>query len=362
MRYSLNLGKIAGIKIQIHWTFLLLILWIVMVNLRANATTEHIIWSIIFILAVFGCVVLHELGHAITGKSFKVVTSSITLLPIGGIAKMEDIPEKPKAELAIALAGPAVNVLIAILLFLVTGVAAYSPESLNLAGGLGPQNFLPMLMIINVWLALFNLIPALPMDGGRVFRALLAFKFGHVKATRIAAAFGQFLAILFVFFGFFYNPFLIIIGLFIFLGAQSESIYAETKSILHGFTINDVLMHQIPYIDKNSSVKEAVDQLLNTQNKHFVVTDGGVPVGTLSSDEIIRALQEKGDNARVDDVKNQELAYLADDTPLEQVWSEMQRLKKRIILVGNNGVLKGIVDEDNLTEFILIRSARTGNY
>lgn len=355
MKYALYLGKISGIKIFIHWTFLLLIGWIVLVNVRTNSTTEQILWAIIFVLAVFACVTLHELGHAIAGKQFQVTTSRITLLPIGGVAQMESIPEKPKAELIIALAGPLVNVILAAFLFLFTR-HSIDPEELNVATRVGPENFLYALMSINILLAVFNLIPAFPMDGGRVFRALLAFKLGHVKATRIAASVGQFLAIAFMFFGFFYNPFLLFIGLFIFLGAQSESVYAETKSILHDYTVNDVLMKDVPVIDNHASVDEAVKILLAGQNKNFVVVEDGVPVGTLSSDEIIRGLHEQGSQAQIDQIKNKELVYLSSDTPLDKLWNEMQKQKRRIILITTNGKFNGIVDDENLAEFILIRT------
>jgi Zn-dependent protease/predicted transcriptional regulator len=354
MKYSLGLGKISGIRIEIHWTFLIVIVWIIFSSLRTSPDSQDAIWSILVVLAVFLCVVLHELGHALAAKRFDIKTTSITLLPIGGLAQMEQIPEKPKEELIIALAGPAVNLIIAALLFPVTNVSSFSDVA-ELDRNISPGNFLFSIMTLNVWLAVFNLIPAFPMDGGRVFRALLSFRMGHAKATRLAASVGQILAICFVFFGFFYNPFLIFIGLFIYVGAESESIYARTKSMLQGFTIKDVLMREIPVIDKNASVSEAVGKLLNSQNKNFVVTDAGNPVGTLSRDEIIRALHEQNDKILIDKIKKDSPVYFPTTTPLDRVWREIQTNK--IILVADNGKLEGIVDDENLAEFILIRSA-----
>jgi Zn-dependent protease/predicted transcriptional regulator len=356
MKYSLGLGKISGIKIEIHWTFLILIFWIVFSSLRSNADPENVIWSVLLVLAVFVCVILHELGHALAAKKFQIKTTSITLLPIGGLAQMEEIPERPKEELIIAFAGPAVNIVIAALLYPLTDISSVAKLE-EIDRNLEPGNFPNVLMTLNVWLALFNLIPAFPMDGGRVFRALLSFKLGQAKATRIAASVGQVLAICFVFFGFFYNPFLVFIGLFIYLGAETESVYSQTKSMLKGFTVKDVLMHEVPAIDKNASLSEAVAQLLDGQNKNFVVTDEGKPVGTLSREQIIKALHEQNDRISIDKIKKSDPVYFPTDTPLDSVWREIQ--KNKIILVANNGKLEGIVDDENLAEFILIRSAKT---
>jgi Zn-dependent protease/predicted transcriptional regulator len=353
MKYSLSLGKISGIKVEIHWTFLILIIWVIFSGLKTQLSPDQIMWSVFFVLAIFLCVILHELGHALAAKKFNIKTTSITLLPIGGLAQMESIPEKPKEELIIAFAGPAVNVVIAAILYPITGLFAEDFKELSIT--VQSDNFLIALMSVNVWLALFNLIPAFPMDGGRVFRALLSFKLGHVAATRIAASVGQMLGIGFVLFGFFYNPFLIFIGFFIYIGAGSESVYTLTKSMLQGYTIKDVLMHDVPFIDKNAQVKEAVNQLLNSQNKHFVVTDAGKPVGTLNRDQIIKALHEQSDKILVDQIKNDALMYFPAETPLDKVWRELQ--KQKIILVADNGELEGIVDDENLTEFILIHSA-----
>jgi Zn-dependent protease/predicted transcriptional regulator len=316
-------------------------------------------WSVLLVLAVFVCVVLHELGHALAAKKFKINTTSITLLPIGGLAQMEQIPEKPKEELIIAFAGPAVNLVIVALLYPIADISSFAAVD-ELDSKVEAGNFLAVLMVVNIWLAIFNLIPAFPMDGGRVFRALLSFKLGHVRATQIAASVGQVLGICFIFFGFFYNPFLTFIGIFIYLGAGSESVYTQTKSMLQGFTVKDVVMHEVPVIDKNASLEEAVYQLLNSQNKNFVVTDAGKPVGTLNRDQIIKALQERNDNILVDQIKDDALAYFPAEAPLDKVWREMQKQKQHVVLVADNGRLEGIVDDENLAEFILIHSSAQG--
>lgn len=353
MRYSLYLGRIAGIKILVHWTFLILIFWIVIANMRSGLTTNEIIWSVAFILAIFGCVILHELGHALAAKRFNIKTRRISILPIGGVAQLESIPEKPKEELIVALAGPAVNFVIVAVLYPFAKIDV-EMESL---GRIGPGNFLTALMSVNVWLALFNLIPAFPMDGGRVLRALLGFRMPHVRATAIAASVGQFLAIVFVFFGFFYNPFLIFIGLFIFLGAQNEATYARSKFLLKGFTVRNILMTEIPTIAHDAPVSEAANRLLESQNKNFVVLKEDKPVGILTRDLIIKALGERGSGASVSEVKDTDLVVLRPDMPLEEAWQVFQQQRRPLMLVMSDGRLEGVVDEENLAEFILIQTA-----
>lgn len=357
MKYSLYLGKVSGIRISVHWTFLILIIWIVMSNLRSGLGFNEILWSITFVLTIFVCVILHELGHALTAQRFKIKTREISILPIGGVAQLESIPEKPKEELLVALAGPAVNILIALILY--PFVSFYqNMEELSTLTRIGSGNFLLALMSINLWLALFNLIPAFPMDGGRVLRALLAFRLSHVKATAIAATVGQVLAMVFVFLGFFSNPFLIFIGFFIFLGAQSESVYAQSKFMLQGFKVQDVLMRDIPMIDGAAPIREAVTKLLESQNKNFVVSHLGKPVGTLSRDQIIKALGQNGEEFTVNKVKDDDMVILPAEMPLEEAWLKIQQRKKPLMLVMAEGQLAGVVDEENLAEFILIQTAR----
>jgi Zn-dependent protease/predicted transcriptional regulator len=356
MKYSLYLGKVSGIKISVHWTFMILIIWIVLSDIRSGLDFAEILWSVGFVLTIFLCVVLHELGHAIAAQRYKIKTRDITILPIGGVAQLESIPEKPKEELVVALAGPLVNVVIATALLPFVNLPATFRELEELAI-IGAGNFLPALVKINLSLALFNLIPAFPMDGGRVLRALLGFKLPHSRATRIAATIGQILAIGFVFLGFIYNPFLVFIGFFIYLGAQSEAVYTRSKFALQGFTVNDVLMHEIPVIDERASVKDAAGMLLNSQNKNFVIMSSGHPVGTLSREEIIRTLGDRGEAVPVDEIKDSNLVVLSRDMPLDEAWQLMRQQKKSLLLVMTDGRLEGVVDEENVAEFLLIRTA-----
>ena len=356
MKYSLQLGKFFGIKVQIHWTFLILLGWIIFSNMRAGSGAEQTLWSVLFILSIFVCVTLHEFGHALAAKRFGIKTKDITLLPIGGLARLESIPEKPKEELIVALAGPLVNIIIVAALYPLVHFSLDITSMVQLSS-ITSDNFIFNLMFINLWLAVFNLIPAFPMDGGRVLRAVLSFKMERHKATRIAASIGQLLSIGFVILGFFGNPFLIFIGFFIFLGAQAEAEYTQAKSMLKGFTVNDVLMKQYQTIESDDTIKSAVQLLLNGQCKNFLVMENQQPVGTLSRDEIIKALSEQSENAVIHNVMNKELLFLKAQMPLEEAWHLMQQ-HKTLMPVFTNNKLVGTLDTENILEFIMIKNAK----
>src|SRR6266404_4305260 len=213
MSWSIPIIRLGGIQLRMHVTFLLLIVWVALVSAAAA----------VFVLLLFFCVVLHEFGHAIAAKSYGINTPDITLLPIGGVARLERMPEEPKQELVIAIAGPMVNVIIAACLYLVIGARGHvAPETAVQSG-----DMLIGLFQINVWLLLFNLLPAFPMDGGRVLRALLATKMSYARATQTAATVGQAFAFIFGFVGLFANPFLIFIALFVYIGATQEAALAQ---------------------------------------------------------------------------------------------------------------------------------------
>ena len=221
MKWSLYIGKPAGIKVFIHWTFILLVVWLSWMHLRQGHGLNEILMGLFFLIFLFACVTLHEFGHALAARKYGIDTQDINLLPIGGVARLECMPEDPKQELVVAAAVPAVNVAIAIVLFSLLLIT--DQGQIDISHHVTGSNFLSDLLIINIILVAFNLIPAFPMDGGRMLRAFLAFRMKRAKATQIAASVGQLLAIVFTMFGLFYNPFLLFIGVFVFLGAGAES-------------------------------------------------------------------------------------------------------------------------------------------
>lgn len=357
MKYALSLGRIAGIKVYIHWTFLILIAWTLYSDVRAGLGPVDMVWSVVFVLAIFVCVTMHEYGHALAARRYGIQTRDITLLPIGGLAKLEGMPEKPKEELVVAIAGPAVNVVIVIILapiIMLTG----SLDRMESARIISQGNFLVMLAAVNLSLTVFNLIPAFPMDGGRVFRALLAFKLDRVKATQIAATVGQVLAVGFMIWGFYGDPFLIFIGLFIFSSARSEARYAQTQAIFKNATLAKVLVRQPPMMMAHFTIREAAQHLLATQNKDFLVIDEGKPVGSIGREQIIKAIAEQGETASVREAMDGELLVLDLQLSIEEAWKEFQIRNKRLALVLYNGQLAGTVDVDNIAEFLMINRAK----
>ncbi|MCU0873553.1 MAG: site-2 protease family protein [Pirellulaceae bacterium] len=229
-----KLGDIAGIGVYIHWSFWLLPAWIL---LSAGGGFAGALTSIVFVFAVFGCVVLHELGHALMARQFHIGTRDITLYPIGGVASLERMPRRPAHELAIALAGPAVNVLIAAVLFAVLVVGDLGTQGLLLdfAGG----SFLANLVFVNVALVVFNMLPAFPMDGGRVLRAFMAMRLPYLRATEIAVRVGQAVAVVLGLVGLFSGGTLLFVAFFVFLAAQAELAMARGRELAGSSLILD---------------------------------------------------------------------------------------------------------------------------
>jgi len=267
MKWSLKIARIAGIGIYVHWTFFLLLGWIALADSNDPAGPVGTLESVGFVVAIFGCVVLHELEHALTAKRFHIATRDITLLPIGGVARLERMPKEPRRELLVALAGPAVN-------FVIAGVLYAIAES---RGGVAPFNatwaptapFLDRLMWINLVLGLFNLLPGFPMDGGRVLRALLGWRMSYEQATEIAAQVGQATAIMFAVIGIFSNWFLLFIAIFVYVGAQSEAQMVHVRSMIHGVPVRDAMLRQYTVLSGHDTLGHAVDHILAGSQQGF---------------------------------------------------------------------------------------------
>jgi len=268
MSWSLPVFRVAGIQLRIHITFLLLIAWLAF-GYYSQGGSAVAASRVIFVLLLFLCVVLHEFGHAFAAKAFGINTPDITLLPIGGVARLERMPEEPVQELIIAVAGPLVNVVIALGLFVVGGAQGLLNRSTVEGGGLIAQ-----LLTINIILVLFNLLPAFPMDGGRVLRALLATRMSYARATQVAATVGQGFAFIFGFLGLFGpNPFLLFIALFVYIGASQEAALAQMKDVSRRFPVSSAMVREFRTLSENTTLEEAVDALLATSQHDFPVVD-----------------------------------------------------------------------------------------
>ncbi len=357
MKSSLTIAKVAGTRITLHWTFVALIALMLL-----SGTGEGRGWNVVFILTVFLCVVLHELGHAWAAKRYGIRTQEITLLPIGGIAHLDRIPENPKEELIVAVAGPLVNLFIAAALFFPIE-HEISKGIVNTLVVITGHNFLIHLFMVNLSLFLFNLLPIFPMDGGRILRALLAFRMDRVKATRVAARAGQAVVILFVVGGIFYghllssNPLLIFIAFFIFFAAQTELAHVELRSFLSGFQVEAVTMKQYESLQTSDPLSKATALLLNGQARNFVIFDGERLVGTIGRDQIVKALTEGGSEVAIGEVMERNFKTMESTERLEKSLETLQQSKDRIAIVTKNKTLLGVVDLENILEFIMIHRA-----
>lgn len=359
MKWSLNLGRVFGIKVQIHWTFLLLIGWVIFSGLNQGWDWNSIFVMIVFVLTVFACVVLHELGHALTARQYGVPTRKITLLPIGGVASLERMPEDPKQELLIAIAGPAVNVVIAGLLFIVMLFSpGFLPESTEaLEEGFRWSFFFPSLLSVNVILVVFNAIPAFPMDGGRVLRALLSMRTSRLRATQIASNLGQLLAIGFVIAGFFYNPWLIFIGLFVFLGAYSENAMVQQTEHLRDHLVREAMITRYSAFGPEDTIDQAVKDLLAGSDEDFIIQENGTVKGIITRSDLIDGLKAYGGSERLSRIMEKEFETVGPEEKLTKVFPKVATKSNAVIPVIEDGQIVGVLNRENINEFIMVQSA-----
>jgi Zn-dependent protease/CBS domain-containing protein len=355
MRWSLRIGRLAGIDVHIHATFLILLAWVGWVHWQQFGTEQAVVAGIGFILLLFACVVLHELGHALMARRFGIPTRDITLLPIGGVARLERMPDDPRQELWVALAGPAVNVLIAAGLF-VWLLVTQSLEPLARLGVVsGP--LAERLLAVNLFLVGFNLLPAFPMDGGRVLRAVLALRLGHLRGTRIAASIGQGMALLFGLVGLATNPFLLFIAFFVWIGAAQEAQATQMRSALRGVPVRQAMLTDYRALAPEDGLEAAVEAILAGSQQDFPVVSDGAVVGILTRGRLLAALGAGRRDERVGDVMETDFAALDDHDLLMQASEALQRCRCTTLPVVRSGRLVGLLTTENLGEFLMIREA-----
>ena len=357
MTWSFKLGKFAGTEVRVHITFALLLLWIGFAHYRVGGAAAA--WEgVVYVLAVFACVVLHEFGHVLAARRYGINTPDITLLPIGGLARLERMPDEPRQELVIAIAGPLVNVAIAAIIYLALG---YSVGVEQIGQIENPRaDFFARLAGVNVFLVLFNLIPAFPMDGGRVLRAVLAIWLPWSRATQIAATIGQGLAFVFGFVGLFYNPLLIFIAIFVYLAATAEAQTAQLREVASSVLAGDVMVTNFSRLRRSSNIDEAIEMLLATTQHEFPVVDADDRFeGLLTRDDIIRALRESGPGTAVASVMHKEIPRSHPRKSLQDSLRMMQEAGvPAVAIVDDSGRLVGLMTPENLGEMMMVRAAR----
>lgn len=354
---SLDLGSVAGIPIRVHWTFGLLILWSAFVNFSATGSVVGAAFGMLFVAAVFGCVVLHELGHSLTAMRFGIRTKSITLSPIGGVAALESAPKSWREELWVTAMGPAVNAAIALLLLPVVFLTA-TPDLLMVPPFSTPANFVFMLFGANVMLVLFNLIPAFPMDGGRLLRALLTPSRGKLGATRIASRIGQVCAVGMVVGGLVFSPFLVLIGVFVFLAAASERRSVEVEESLAGTTVSDAMRYSFETVDGGTTVDEAIRSILYHGQSALPVIEMGQLVGIVDFDSLVAARASGLGAYPVGNIVDRENDLSV--SPHDGLLSALQRMQsanREVVPVVRESRLVGLLPKGSVLSVLALRGA-----
>ena len=363
MKWSWRIGRVFGVDLYMHATFLLLLAYVAFLFYKQRGLLLDVLQGLAFITLLFSIVVLHELGHVLTARRFGIATRDITLLPIGGVARLERMPREPYQELLVALAGPAVNVVLAAGLFALILVA----QPAALASGAGPDllsvkgSLLMKLLVVNISLVVFNMIPAFPMDGGRVLRALLAMSMDYVRATQIAASIGQALALLLGFFGLMSGqPLLAFIALFVWMGAAQEASMVQMQAALGGIPVQQVMITSYDTLAPTDPLERAIDRIMSGFQQDFPVVQGDQIVGVLTRSDLLKALAQQGRSGLVQDVMQRDFQTAAPGEMLERALARLKECDCQSMPVTDRGKLVGLMCSENVGEFLMIQSALNG--
>jgi stage IV sporulation protein FB len=358
MSWSVNIGSIAGTAIRIHITFILFLAFFFFAGLASGSAIVDAVRPVVFIVLLFACVLAHEFGHIFTARGFGVETPDVTLLPIGGVARLARIPEKPGQEFLIAIAGPLVNVAIAVVLM------ALTPTHLSTALFAAMQDpkgsMIDQLAAANLLIAAFNMIPAFPMDGGRVLRALLAIKLGHVRATEIAAAIGQWTAFALGFIGLLnLNAILIFVAFFVYLAAASEAQMVALRAMSRDVPVTAAMVTQFATLTGAEHIDEAVQTLLQTSQTEFPVVDNAHRlIGIVGRAEIIKALRQRGPDAPVSDVMAKDVPTIERSHRLAEAFRLLQENAVPAVgVVDYAGRLIGLVTAATVGEMLMVQQS-----
>jgi Zn-dependent protease/CBS domain-containing protein len=356
---SFELFTIGGTAIRIHVTFFLLLAFIAIANYFApEGGFDAAVQGVVFIVLLFVCVVLHEFGHIIAARQFGIATPTVTVLPIGGVASLERMPEKPGQEIVVALAGPLVNVIIAFTLYALAGASLEITDMARLADM--QPSLLSRVAEANVALVIFNLIPAFPMDGGRVLRALLAIPLGFTRATQIAARIGQALAVVLGILGLFGSPLLVLIAVFVFLAASAEAGMVQGRDMTRGILASEAMVTDFQTLSPSSTLDDAAQLMMRTTQPAFPVVDGqDVLRGAVTRSDLIQALREKEGQTPVLDIMRRDVPVVTERTYLEGIFQMLQQQPAPMVaVVGADRRLKGFITRENLADMVMMRSSR----
>lgn len=354
MRGSLKLATISGIPVLLHWSFGLLFVWLGYVGLSEGMDAIGILWFFFFALLLFACVVIHEFGHALTARKFGVNTKDIILSPLGGLARLNRLPDKPVHEFLIAIAGPATNVVIAILLFPIiyfSGSMSFAITDTADVVFTKPANLLPLLFYTNITLVIFNMIPAFPMDGGRVLRSLLAMGMDRLKATRIAVIIGQLFGLTFLLGGIFLGELILgLIGVFVFFMATAELRSAQTESVLHGKRVSDYMRRNFSIIREDQRVGELAAFFMTGMETAFLVFEenGYKYTGVLNTAKIEEAFKTGGSEKSIGELVDRKITFITPTQSLKDAFFKMMEDNVDILPVLSGREIIGVLDKRGL--------------
>lgn len=356
--WTWNLGRLAGIPIRMHMTLLILLAWIAGSYALAGAGLGATAVGLFLVLSIFAVIVVHELGHALVARRYGIRTRDIMLLPVGGIASLERTPDKPSQELAVALVGPAINLAIAAVFWIgieIFGGTTRLSEVTSISGAIATQ-----LMWINVGLAVFNLLPAFPMDGGRALRALLAMRLGHERATNIAAALGKILAVALGIFGLFYNPLLVIIALVVWMGATQERALVQLKSAITGVPVSAAMLRRVEAVSSDQPLEDAAALLLRGGLNQLPVIDHGKAVGVITRSDVATALAHAGPDATVASAPQHNVIAISPADSLDAVLDRLREEPDSVGLVVDpaDGSPIGVLTAEHLAAYVAMHSRR----
>jgi Zn-dependent protease/CBS domain-containing protein len=355
MAWSFQIGKVFGIPLRLHVTFLLLLLLIGLSS--GDRFGGGGLVGVLFVVSLFVCVVIHELSHSLVARKYGIVVREIILLPIGGMAMMERMPDDPRQELNVAIAGPLASLGVALVLGALAS-ALYGGGALLHPMQQGMPHFVARLAWVNVLLAAFNLLPAFPADGGRVLRALLAMRMDYARATHLAATVGQALAIVLGFVGLFMNLWWVLIAVFLFLGATSEDSQVRLRSALAGVPARAAMVSEFRSLDKDETLQEAFAHASRSYQHDFPVTDEGRLVGLVTRQALISGMHEQGGEATVAEVMLTGPCEVAPDDSLAQLYDRIAGGTCPVAAVSEGGTLLGLVTPDSVTQYLMAASVQ----
>lgn len=340
MKYSLKIFSVFGIPVELHISFLVLMLLIYIVAFFNFYPSINLLTAVLITL-VFVTVVLHELSHSYVAKRYGIKIQRIVLLPIGGVSEMEEIPKDPAQELRIALAGPVANLIIAVISFFILIIFRNSLSTVLIGA-------LYYFIIVNLLLGLFNLLPAFPMDGGRILRAYLAERMSFIKATKLAANIGKQFAIIMAVVGVFFNFLLILIAIFVYFGAEGEYRSVLVSTLLEDEKVKDIMTTDVHTLTPDNTVQETLQTMFREKHMGYPVIDNEKLVGIITFDDISKIPENQRDTM----IKDIMTTKLITSDPEEELVETIGKLNKNRIgrvPVVENGEVVGIISKTDIT-------------